>query len=184
MIDWNKTYNNGADFRAISQRDIDIMLGYIPVLENTNSLDIGCGTGHLTRELWHRGFRPVGVDTSERAIELARSYTVLDDNEISYEVFNLETQAAANLTTSTFSLITCKLVYAFITDKTTFLSNVSQLLDKDGAFIILTPLKNQVSKEKAHIAVEYEKTLRELEMFFNVETKQDDIQAIFVCKLK
>lgn len=185
MVDWNRTYNNGIDFRAISQRDIDTMLKYISLSSsNTASLDIGCGTGHLTRELWHRGFRPTGIDISERAIELARSYTVLDDNEISYKIFNLETQTAANLTFKTFLLITCKLVYAFINDKVAFLDNVSQLLAKDGVFVILTPLKDQVPKEKAHIAVEYEKTLQELEAFFNVEAKQDVDQVMFICKLK
>lgn len=185
MINWDEIYNNGTDFRAISQRDIDIIIGYIsPSSGSITSLDIGCGTGHLTRELWHRGFAPTGIDTSEKAIELARSYTVLDDNENSYKVFNLETQAAADLTTKTFTLITCKLVYAFIDDKTTFLNNVSQLLAPGGVFVILTPLKNQVPKEKLHIAVEYEKTLQELETIFSVETRQDTTQAMFICRPK
>lgn len=183
MIDWNKTYNNGTDFRAISQLDIDTILKCIPPSKNVNSLDIGCGTGHLTRELWHRGFTPIGIDISERAIEFAKSYTVLKDDEIGYKIFDLETQAYSDLTTHTFSLITCKLVYAFITNKTAFLDNVSRLLAKDGVFVILTPLKNQVPKEKAHIAVEYEKTLRELEVYFDVKTKQDSSQVMFICKL-
>lgn len=184
MIDWNQIYDNGTDFRAISQRDIDTMLECIPSSEGTNSLDIGCGTGHLTRELWHRGFMPTGVDISESAIRLARLYTVLDDKEISYKVLNLETNNIADLMDKSFMLITCKLVYAFISDKAIFLGNVVKLLDKSGVFVILTPLKSQVSKEKAHIAVEYEKTLEELTAFFIVETKRDDIQAMFICKHK
>lgn len=36
-------------------------------------LDAGCGTGYLTRELARRGARVVGVDVSERMIEIAKS---------------------------------------------------------------------------------------------------------------
>jgi 2-polyprenyl-3-methyl-5-hydroxy-6-metoxy-1,4-benzoquinol methylase len=184
MIDWNEIYSSGADFRAISRRDIDSMLEYLPSPTHATSLDIGCGTGQLTRELWHRGFAPTGIDTSEAAIKLAKSYTVLDDSQIKYRIFDLETQDAADLGATQFTLITCKLVYAFINDKAAFLRNVSRLLAKDGVFVILTPLKDQVPKEKAHIAVEYDQTLRQLEVLFAVETQRDDTQVIFICKLR
>lgn len=182
MINWNKVYTNRTDFRPISQRDIDTLLRCVSLSGNIHSLDIGCGTGHLTRELWHRGFMPIGIDISESAIELAKSYTVLSNSEIKYRVFNLETQASSELTTETFSLITCKLVYAFINDKTFFLKNASQLLAKDGVFVVITPLKSQVMREKAHIAVEYEETLQELSIFFDVETKKDEKQVMFICR--
>jgi 2-polyprenyl-3-methyl-5-hydroxy-6-metoxy-1,4-benzoquinol methylase len=183
MIDWNKTYGSGVDFRAISQRDIDTFLKYIPSMSKKNrSLDVGCGTGQLTRELWHRGFAPTGIDISETAIALAKSYTLLEGTEIIYKIFDLETQHASDFTNSTFELITCKLVYAFINDKVTFLRNVASLLDKNGIFVILTPLLDQVPKEKKHIAVDYDKTMTELTRFFNVETKKDDIQGLFICQ--
>lgn len=36
-------------------------------------LDAGCGTGYLTRQLTHRGARVVGVDLSDKMIEIARA---------------------------------------------------------------------------------------------------------------
>lgn len=183
MIDWNKNYSNGMDYRAISQRDIDTILGYLPSTSKKNHcLDVGCGTGHLTRELWHRGFIPTGIDISENAINLAKSYTVLQGTEITYRIFDLETQDANEFTNSTFELITCKLVYAFISDKVTFLTSIKKLLDENGVFVILTPLLDQVPKEKIHIAVDYNKTIAELKRFFKVETKKDDTQVMFICK--
>jgi len=183
MIDWDKIYSSGIDFRAITQRDIDTFLEYVPSTSGKKqSLDVGCGTGQLTRELWHRGFIPTGIDTSANAIALAKSYTILESSEITYKVFDLETQKASDLTHYSFELITCKLVYAFINDKVTFLRNIKKLLDKNGVFVILTPLLEQVPKEKKHIAVDYDKTIAELTQFFTVETKKDDTQVLFICK--
>ena len=186
MINWDMVYRSGRDFRAITQRDIDAFLEYIPAksssLKKARSLDIGCGTGHLTRELWHRGFKPTGIDISEEAIALAKSYTILADNEITYEIFDLEMQDANDFTDSTYKLITCRLVYAFIEDKLAFLRNITRLLDKDGVFVILTPLVDQVPKDKKHIAVDYDMTMAELTKFFKVETKKDDTQIMFLCK--
>jgi 2-polyprenyl-3-methyl-5-hydroxy-6-metoxy-1,4-benzoquinol methylase len=183
-INWDDAYDSGTDFRAISQRDITAILKHVPPPQDTaNSLDIGCGTGQLTRELWHRGFSPTGVDISPRAIALAKSYTVLDDTEIHYRVGNFETQLATELTSKKFTLITCKLVYAFINDKAAFLQNVTGLLASGGMFVIITPLISQMPSEKAHIAVDYEATIKELTPFFQVEVKKDARQALFICTL-
>ena len=185
MVDWNKAYESGRDFRAISQQDISDFIKDILPVQGKRSLDIGCGTGQLTRELWHRGLKPTGIDISESAIRLAKSYTVLGSDEINYQVFNLETSASADLTDKQFSLITCKLVYAFIEDKDTFLCNVTKLLADDGVFVILTPLKGQVPLEKAHIAVVYEDTVKEIERYFTIiETRKDEVQMIFTCRLR
>lgn len=184
MIDWNTLYSNGASYRPISQREIDVILRYVPVANNIRCLDVGCGTGQLTRELWHRGLQPTGIDISEEALKLARAYASRKEVAINYKLFNLETHDAAQLTVQTFGLITCKLVYAFIKNKATFLGNIVKLLADDGVLVVITPLIEHVPKEKSHIAVTREKTVQELSEFFEVEIIDDDSQVLFICKAK
>ena len=63
-------------------------------LENPNSkiIDLGCGNGVLSIELYEAGFRNVhGVDYSANAIELARKLAEdsgLSDQEIQFSVSN------------------------------------------------------------------------------------------------
>ncbi len=40
--------------------------------EGGRALDLGCGTGNYTAELHRRGFYVVGLDASERMLEMAR----------------------------------------------------------------------------------------------------------------
>jgi SAM-dependent methyltransferase len=51
-------------------------------------LDVGCGTGRITRELARRGALAVGVDFSEAAIDAARREGC-DGGSVSYEVGNV-----------------------------------------------------------------------------------------------
>lgn len=49
-------------------------------------LDVGCGTGRITRELANRGHNAVGVDFSEAAVDAARDEGCNPGCSISYEV--------------------------------------------------------------------------------------------------
>lgn len=49
-------------------------------------LDVGCGTGALTRELARRGHQVTGIDFSAPAIETARAKAVAEDLIIDFRV--------------------------------------------------------------------------------------------------
>lgn len=150
---WNNIYGHGRDFTLATAQEISRFLEYTDQNLPKTCLDIGCGTGQLTRELYHRGYQCVGIDASTTAIKLAQSYTVVPENRLSYVKRDVERETINNLPLALYSLITCKLVYAFVKDKPAFLERVKQLLAPTGAFVVITPLPEEVPPEKRGIAV-------------------------------
>lgn len=70
---------SGWDVQVGDEGDSNRILNSDPVLwefagdiSGLSVLDAGCGTGYLTRKLHERGAKAVGVDFSERMIEIAR----------------------------------------------------------------------------------------------------------------
>ena len=55
------------------QEQMQILAAFLPTVEAKDVLDLGCGTGRLSRWLAARGGRVVGVDFSEKSIALASS---------------------------------------------------------------------------------------------------------------
>lgn len=150
---WDQCYGSGRDFQLSSSSAISQFLVFAdPSLDKT-CLDIGCGTGQLTRELVHRGYKCVGIDASASAIKIAQTLTVAPDSELQYLQFDIENDDINNLPQQQFSLITCKLVYAFIKDRPLFLKKVRQLLAPGGIFVMITPLPENELPERKSITV-------------------------------
>lgn len=135
-----------------SSGSLSKLLGFVDPAAPKVCLDIGCGTGQLTRELNHRGYKCLGIDVSTRAIEVARAVTLSPD--LMYMRFNIEEDDVRNLPFAPYGLIVCKLVYVFIKDKPKFLERVHQLLGPDGIFVVVTPHRDDLPKEQAEIGVD------------------------------
>lgn len=163
MLDWNSIYKSGRDFGVMPDPVVDMILTYTNPAASKTFLDIGCGTGQLTRALHERGYTGLGIDLSHEAVAIAKSKT----NDITYKTFDIEKEDASTLG-GPYGLITCKHVYAFIEDRNTFLEKVSKLLESDGVFILLTPLKDKVPEEKKNIAVDTTKLRNEVAQYFRV----------------
>jgi 2-polyprenyl-3-methyl-5-hydroxy-6-metoxy-1,4-benzoquinol methylase len=54
------------------EQELDLLRHWLPEIQGSRILDLGCGTGQIARNLADRGGRVVGVDFSARAIEIAR----------------------------------------------------------------------------------------------------------------
>jgi len=150
---WSKLYDNGRDFSFITSKDVSKILSFTDNDSPKTCLDIGCGTGQLTRELYHRGYACVGVDAATSAIKIAESLTAVAHDHLHYVHFDIEHDDIDKLPQKSYSLITCKLVYAFIKDKPAFLDKVKSLLVSNGIFVVVTPHVDDVSAERRGIAV-------------------------------
>jgi SAM-dependent methyltransferase len=148
-----RRYEQGRDYRVATFQEISAFLAFVDPSASKTALDIGCGTGQLTRELWHRGYRAVGIDVSTTAVEIARSLTVLPADQISYVRLDIESEDVDSLPGAPYGLITCKFVYALIREKLTFLEKVKRLLSETGTFVVITPEPEDVPPAKASIAV-------------------------------
>lgn len=56
---WSKLYEQGRDFRLISSNEINRFLRHVSPDTPKTNLDLGSGTGQLTRELYHRGYKSI-----------------------------------------------------------------------------------------------------------------------------
>jgi 2-polyprenyl-3-methyl-5-hydroxy-6-metoxy-1,4-benzoquinol methylase len=150
---WSKLYDSGRDFSLVSAAELSKILSFIPEDLPKICLDIGCGTGQLTRELFHRGYSCVGIDASVSATKIAQSLTIASAEQLQYRQFDIEHDDLKTLPQQPYSFIICKLVYAFIEDKPAFLETVQRLLVPGGTFATVTPLVSDTPLERRGIAV-------------------------------
>lgn len=159
---WSSVYRQGRDFRLISASEVDRCLSYVTPEAPKTCLDLGCGTGQLSRELYHRGYRVLGIDASSEAVVRAKNYMVPNE-QLSYVQADLEEDFRDEL--KEYGLITCKLVYAFIKDKPAFLERVASLLHSQGIFVVITPMLEDVEETKKEIATS-EEDIKLLDTYF------------------
>lgn len=150
---WSELYDNGRDFTLISGGTLSKLLSYTNSSLPKTCLDIGCGSGQLTRELYHRGYQCIGLDASVVAVQIASQQTVIPHNQLRYEHFDIEFDDFAKIPRQPYSLIVCKLVYAFIHDKPALIEHVNRLLAPGGIFIVITPHVDDTLAGRSGIAV-------------------------------
>lgn len=167
---WDKYYSNNQDFKLISSEELSKCLGYLNTDSEKTCLDVGCGTGQLSRELFHRGYTVSGIDISDSAIALAKQNSIYSGKGLTYLQCDIENDSDSVTLQSKYSLITCKLVYAFIKNKPGFLKKIHSLLSDNGTFIIITPTLDEITPEKRNIAVDADETLAEIQKVFSKVT--------------
>jgi SAM-dependent methyltransferase len=152
---WSNVYKQGRDFQLVSSQEIDRFLSYMLLEAPKTCLDLGCGTGQLTRELYHRGYKVMGVDASQEAIQRAKQLIIVSSDQLSYVQVDLEHDNLKEKTEvlAPYGTITCKLVYAFIKDKAAFLEKVRGILHPQGIFVVITPMLKDVDESKKSIAI-------------------------------
>jgi 2-polyprenyl-3-methyl-5-hydroxy-6-metoxy-1,4-benzoquinol methylase len=151
---WSELYDTGRDYRYITPGELSKLLDFAAGATSKTCLDIGSGTGQLTRELFHRGYQCVGVDAAASAVRIADSLTVVLPEKLRYLQFDIEQDDDAKLPYAPYALITCKFVYAFIKDKPAFLDKVGRLLQPDGIFVVITSHVQDLPPERRSIGVD------------------------------
>lgn len=187
-IYWSEYYDEDGDFMPASSPEISRFLQFVKkqpqdkTQQSMTALDIGCGTGQLSRELFHRGYQVVGVDASTSAIKRAKSLTVVPAEKLTYLHLDIETASFKQLPFGPYHLITCRLVFAFMKDKRRLLGEVASVLNKDGVFVVITPLLHQVEDHKKPIAVDRQQTKDLLSEFFSVDFYEAEQLGFFICR--
>jgi len=113
-------------------------------------LDAGCGHGYFSNLLGEKGYRPVGIDISDKAIEKATSlYSGID-----FKVCSLENRLPFE--DKTFDVVWSTEVIEHIYDVYTYLHEMNRVLKPNGLFIITTPYYGLI-KNLAIIAFGFDK---------------------------
>jgi len=135
---WNKVYKAGRKFTPVNEIVLDSLQ-----LTGKTALDIGCGTGELTRQLKARGFDVTGIDPSDYAIEAAKSI----DSDVEYLCAPFE-QTALD---AKYDVITINKVLAFVKDPKEFLLKAKGLLKAGGKLVLITPVRYDGYKYDEHL---------------------------------
>lgn len=161
---WDEFYETGVDFGQMRDEMVAKIAGFISHKPNPRALDIGCGTGRLTRQLKANGFRVVGIDPARVGIKLA----IEQDGGIDYRIGGIEAVEG-----EVFDLVICKQVYAFVDDKLDFLHRVKACVSSEGRFVLIAPTFDQAKPEEPGIYVDRTELIHEVSQFFTIELQHE-----------
>jgi 2-polyprenyl-3-methyl-5-hydroxy-6-metoxy-1,4-benzoquinol methylase len=179
---WDTRYDNLDDYLAFTTQDTNNILNTLTPTASKTLLDIGCGTGQIEREFFHRGYTVVGIDSSARAIEIAKAATIYDS--ITYIHSSLEDFATRSDVPSSYGLIMCKYVFAFINDRDFFLNTVKKMLERLGTFVLISPDRDKLPAERSGISIPHEELLAILSTHFSVSYSTRGRDNYYICRHK
>ncbi|XP_050067437.1 ubiquinone biosynthesis O-methyltransferase, mitochondrial-like [Anopheles maculipalpis] len=110
------------------------------VLANLNILEVGCGGGILTEALAKLHSKVVGIDPSEKLINVAKQHAKddpsLDPEQIQYHVETIEQHAAKNA--ERYDAVVASEVLEHVNDKVAFIEQCLGALKPGGSMFITT----------------------------------------------
>jgi len=116
---------------------------FISLLPGEKVLDVACGPGHDTDYLTKKGFNCLGIDLSEKMIEIAKQ-----NSRGKFEVmdfFNLKFED------DTFDGLWCSSVFVHVAKKDLFqlLGNFKRMLKNEGILGLITVKKQKIKRDKS-----------------------------------
>ena len=123
----------------------------IKPLKKINILDIGCGGGLLTEPMCRLGANVVGIDASQKNIDIAKFHAKKNKLKINYKCATPETLKIKKK----FDVILNMEIVEHVEDVNFFLKKSSELLKKNGLMFIATLNKTLKSYAFAIIGAEY-----------------------------
>jgi 2-polyprenyl-3-methyl-5-hydroxy-6-metoxy-1,4-benzoquinol methylase len=154
---WDKQYLQGIDYLVLPTVELSEILSAAKIKQKSRILDYGCGTGLLTRELFHRGMGVVGADISQSALKIARSATTCPIPYVNPKQVD-----------GKFDAIICKHVVAFL-DLVHVRNYFYNLLGDEGILIIITPIETSAIYEyKPQICIQEAVLLENMKEAFDL----------------
>ncbi|MEU1710871.1 class I SAM-dependent methyltransferase [Streptomyces sp. NPDC005706] len=151
--DWSEHYNGGRSFRSLGDDEKGLVVEHVPAPEGGRALDVGCGTGEMAVYLASLGYTVDAADFAEGALERARAEHPGEDG-VRWLCLDVEHDALTDLAEAGYDLVVMRLAIAFIRDRARVLRRLAARLREDGALVIITPLAEQTSPERRHIALD------------------------------
>ena len=112
------------------------ILSSVGKVKGLRCLDVGCGGGYFTYELYRRGADVIGIDYSKYAIEFAKTrFPNIDFRIIS--AYDLDV-----LSPESFDLVTMIDVIEHISDQHKVLSKIHKILRQKGRLVISTDIED------------------------------------------
>ena len=97
-------------------------------------LDVGCGNGIISRSLGRKGFKVLGIDVSEKAIEKAKELN--DLTNVNFQVMSAEQLAVSS---EKYHAVVCSEVLEHLQEPQKLLQVLYQSLKNEGVLIVTVP---------------------------------------------
>ncbi|MEK7606601.1 MAG: class I SAM-dependent methyltransferase [Patescibacteria group bacterium] len=128
--------------------------------EPAHVMDLGCGTGDTLAKFCARGIGVTGIDFSTVALQEAGKRLRACKEKLVLIEADLEHLHSLNMKTPAGTLWLCKLVLAFIKDKTKFLEDVRGKMNVGDMLFVMTPVLHEeilyTKEDKPGIALRLE----------------------------
>ncbi|MGW5480936.1 bifunctional class I SAM-dependent methyltransferase/NUDIX hydrolase [Streptomyces sp. NPDC004008] len=151
---WDTHYANGKTFRPLDDAERRLLAEHAPAPQGGLALDIGCGLGELARHLAHSGYQVDAIDYAPSALTHAQAQD--PTAAVTYRLFDIERDNFDDLPHPAYDLITFRLSWAFIRDRTRTMNRLRERLRPDGVLCVITPVADAVPKDKRDIALDEE----------------------------
>ncbi|MFD4480409.1 methyltransferase, FxLD system [Streptomyces sp. NPDC058471] len=153
QAEWHDHYARGEKFRALTDSERAVLDTAVRPVGPAVALDVGCGLGELALHLHEMGYSVDAVDYAESAVELATAQAP-DDADVRFLRHDIEHDNLAYLPHAAYDLITFRLSYAFLGNRTWLLNRLREHLRHGGTICIITPLANTVPADRRDIALD------------------------------
>jgi 2-polyprenyl-3-methyl-5-hydroxy-6-metoxy-1,4-benzoquinol methylase len=129
--------NNNYEYNRIADRKrVDFIAKVLSqsLPSNARILDVGCGNGVISRHLGKLGYNVLGIDVSEKTIEMAKAATTLPN--VQFMKKSAEELVASG---EKYDAVICSEVLEHLQDPGALLSVLSQSLAENGKLIVTVP---------------------------------------------
>lgn len=181
QIDWNQPYSNNRDFKWVSTSETEKLAALAGDASSgsLSLLDVGCGTGQLVRDMYHRGFEVSGIDISTKAIDIAKISSVYVGDGLDFKVGD-----ALEPYNHVYNLIVCKYVIAFLPKRHKFYENALSAMYTTSKLIIITPQEDLLPTNKKSIGINHKVLYSELKNYFkNVSKIKSNEDWWYICQM-
>lgn len=150
--EWDEHYAGGQSFRQLGDSERAVLAEHVPApAEDGRALDIGCGLGDLAIHLASTGHTVDAVDWSHSALARARGN---HESGVRWLCLDIEQGDLQPLHKDGYDLITLRLMYAFLSDRTRVMHELGWRLREGGAIVVITPLAANTPADRRDIALD------------------------------
>lgn len=179
---WQEHFADGKGFRPLGDSERALLAEHTPVPDGGGrALDLGCGAGGLAAYLASLGYVVDAVDFADSALARAREEHA-DAVGVSWICLDIERDDPAELHEDGYDLITMRLMYLFVRDRSRVLRGLGGRLRPGGALVVITPTVEHTPDERRDIALDEDEISVLTEGWETVERLDADQLAVLVLR--
>ncbi|MFF4546867.1 methyltransferase, FxLD system [Streptomyces sp. NPDC001435] len=151
--EWDTYYASGKSFRPLGDAERRLLAEHAPATPDGLALDIGCGLGELARHLATGGYQVDAIDYAPAALTQAEARNTAA-TAVTYRLADIERDGLDDLPHPAYDLITFRLSWAFVRDRTRIVNRLRERLRPGGTLCVITPVSEAVPDSRQDIALD------------------------------